>query len=78
MAPRIMQKKIKRTINGQEVLIPIYNLSPKEVIIYFRFWDSISNKLLFTFEHYTHRKLSLIKNEEDNLRIYYNKKYTTD
>ncbi|MCK4797626.1 MAG: hypothetical protein KAT05_09605, partial [Spirochaetes bacterium] len=75
VSSRTMQRKNKKTRKGQEVNIPISDLWAQEVTVYFRFWDSISNKLLFIFDHYSDRKINKVKNEEDELKIFFNKKY---
>lgn len=75
VSSRMIQNKSKQTVNGQKVLIPIANLSPKDVIVYFRFWDSISDKLLFAFDYYSGKTINRVKREEDNLKIFYNKNY---
>ena len=75
VSPRIMQRKSNKTANGQIVNIQIGELQPKEVIVFFRFWDAITNKWLFSFDHYSEKYLSRVKNEEDNLKIYYRDRY---
>ena len=75
VSPRTMQRKSKRTSTGQIVNIQIGELQPKEVIVFFRFWDAITNKWLFGFDHYSEKYYGRVKNEEDNLKIYYKDRY---
>lgn len=75
VSPRKMQKQSRQQAKGQTVSIPIVDLWSQEVVVYFRFWDSINNRLLFRFQHYPNRKLNDVKSEEDNLLILYKKSY---
>ncbi len=75
--PRILQDRNRNTKNGQTVFIPIVDLWPQEVSVYFRFWDSISQKWLFSFDNYSDKQISQIKNEETNLYVYYYGKWMT-
>lgn len=75
--PRVMQKKSKRAAKGQNVNIQIGQLQPKDVIVFFRFWDSITNNFLFSFEYYPDKYVNRVKDEEDNLKILYNKRFIT-
>ena len=54
----------------QVVSIPISELKPKEVEVYFRFWNSLnSRELLFQFDSYSDDNIRSYKNEEDNLKL---------
>ncbi len=75
--PRIMQRKSKRAAKGQNVNIAIGELQPKDVIVFFRFWDSITNNYLFNFDYYPEKYVNRVKVEEDNLKISYNRRYIT-
>ncbi|HOV13675.1 MAG TPA: hypothetical protein PK771_05280, partial [Spirochaetota bacterium] len=57
-------------MQNQNVFIPIFKLSPKEVIVYFRFWNAIKpNELLFQFDYYSDDRLDEYLTEDDNLKI---------
>ncbi len=71
VSPRTLQKKSKKTSKGQNVNIYIGALQPKEVLLFFRFWDAITNKRLFNFDHYSENYLRNLYKEEDSLKIYY-------
>ncbi|OHD26106.1 MAG: hypothetical protein A2086_08735 [Spirochaetes bacterium GWD1_27_9] len=68
------QKKYK--INFQYINIPVFKLTPKEVIVYFRFWNALNmNELLFQFDSYPYEKIE--ESQFDYLKILSNKKYIT-
>ncbi len=75
VSPRALQVKNKNTKNGQMFVIYIVDLWPQEVSVYFRFWDSITQKWLFSFENYPDKRINQIKEEEDNLYVFYYGKY---
>lgn len=70
LLPVSMQKMDSVTKKGMDVDIKIYNLTAKEVMLSFRFWDSLKpDHYLFQFDNYTVVNERLRK-EEDNIAIW--------
>ena len=67
--PIAVQENDKSMAKGQLCDIPISNLWQQDVAMYFRFWDSLSNKAVLFFDNYTEHKVEGVKNEKDNLKI---------
>jgi serine/threonine protein kinase len=54
----------------QTITIPITDLKPKEVEVYFRFWNQLNpNELLFQFDSYPDESIKKYQDEEGNLKI---------
>lgn len=65
-------------VENQTVFIPIFKLSPKEVIVYFRFWNSIKpNELLFQFDYHSDDKISEYLDENQSLKILSDENYVS-
>ena len=73
--PIVLQKKLKGSYVAQKISIQIYDLMPKDVIIYFRFWDSISNNILFKFDYYADKNIKLYSYDENSVYIFYNNNF---
>jgi serine/threonine protein kinase len=73
--PRTTQRKRRALKEGQVVNIPISPLWSQEVIVYFRFWDSLNNKLLFKFDTYSEKSIKELRKEDANLKIFEGKRY---
>ena len=57
-------------IQNQNVFIPVFKLSPKEVIVYFRFWNVLKpNELLFQFDYHSDDNIEEYLDENSNLKI---------
>ena len=67
--PISVQENDKSMRKGQLCDIPISNLWQQDVAVYFRFWDSLTNKAVMFFDNYTEHKVEGVKNEKDNLKI---------
>jgi len=58
------------------VFIPIFKLSPKEVIVYFRFWNALKpNELLYQFDYHADDNTAEYLLERENLKILSNNGY---
>jgi len=64
-----VQENDKSMRKGQLCDIPISNLWQQDVAMYFRFWDSRTNRAVMFFDNYTEHKVEGVKNEKDNLKI---------
>ena len=73
--PIVLQKKYKSSYIAQKIFIPIYELTPKDVIVYFRFWDSIYNTMLFGFDYYPDKNIYSYNYDENSLYIFNNYNY---